>query len=213
MSGLIFPEALQLGLPAEIFWGAANSVFNEHTLPYQAGAIKSMCSIIPKRTPKDFKGDRPLVILKSRVLEEGGDIKIECAEMTVENLQRGLGYGLITDVAADPSAALPAHQIYCVWGNEGPKVIQLPYQNFSVFSVTTNDATPVPLTLTDDYTINMTTGEFTPVDGGAITSGNYGPHIGNLFEAENQKPSPSAAPQCSIPSRFSSTSSKTTISS
>jgi hypothetical protein len=165
-SGLVHDENLQIGLPAEIFFGVENTTFDETKLPYTTECLTGICAITTTRTGKAFRGGVPISDLKSLTIEESGEVKITTGAMPVEMRQRAMGGGELKTVAADPSKAFSFE--VCL---SGTATVKLPIRNLVSATVSTNAATPVTISKTNNYTENLVTGEFSRIDGGAIDSG------------------------------------------
>lgn len=148
-TSLVLDESLQIGLPCEVFFSAKNTAFSDTTLPYTTELLRGVASIAPKREPKEFEGGVPVATLKSLTYREGGTFKFETGSLTMNMLERAMGGGTLTTVAANPSATFTSHQVQLT----GTAGVRLPYNGATVTTVTTNDATPVECSLTTDYTV------------------------------------------------------------
>lgn len=180
--GIVHDENLQIGLPAEIFFSAENTGFAEDSLPYTSECLTGVCAIGTTRTPKEFKGGNPVSTLKSLTFEEGGTVKITTGALPLEMRQRAMGGGVLTVVAADPAATFTDIQV-CL---RGTAKVRLPYRNIASLTMTTNDATPLPISESGNYVINKTTGELSRVDGGAVDDGDI-VKISGVFSAARKK--------------------------
>lgn len=165
-TGLVHDPNLQIGLPAEIFWGVANTAFDEAKLPYTTECVTGVVSLNTKRGAKEFKGSVPLSTLKSLTFEEGGELSITVGAMPPEMRQRATGGGLVKVVEADPAKAFSFE--VCLTGTAK---VRLPVRDIVSATVSTNAATPVTITKSGNYSENLATGEFARVAGGSIDSG------------------------------------------
>lgn len=164
---LIKEGRLSSGTLFEVKFGPLNTAYTETNCPYSAGLIKGTATIDLNREPLELLAGEPEMLQACDTIAENGTIKITFAETALDAIQRYIGGGTKSTIAADGAKAVTSEKIRL----DGTAYHKLNYANISSVTVTTDDATPVSILETNNWAYDATHGRIKRIAGGLIADG------------------------------------------
>ena len=167
---LIKQSRLSVGPASWVKFGTLDASYDEEDLGKSAGLIKGSASINIKREPIELVAGEPEMLQDMLTIAESAEIKVKFAESDLNLIQRYIGGGTLTTTTtntANATRTVTNEEIIL----DGTAYHKLNWQAVSSVTVTSQDATPVTYTVTDDYVVDATNGQIKRVSTGIITDG------------------------------------------